>query len=171
MLEINMSKARLIAEMGISVALMIVFTYLLSFTAGPIRISFSFVVLLVAGIRLGAVPAAMIAAVSDLIGGAIFYGGMFHFGITFTATLTGFLYGLLFYKKFEMKNLVFFVIFVVIGAHLFLQSLWLMQIYNLGYLETILTRLASVATMGVIKVIFILSLAKSPWYERIAKMN
>lgn len=166
----SLSKSRLIAEMGISVALYIVLTYIFSFTAGPIRISFNFVVLLFAGIRLGAIPTALIAMVSDILGGMAFYGaGAFHLGITLNATLTGFLFGLLFYRSFKMKNLVIFVFLNEVMVSLILQSLWLSQIYNLGWLTTIISRSPSVIVMAIIKIIFIVVLEKGGWYQRIAK--
>lgn len=161
---------RLLAEMGLYVGLYIVLTYLFSFTAFT-RITFNFVVLLVCGIRLGIVPTTLVGLVSDIVGGLIFQAGVFHLGLTLNAVLSGFLYGLLFYQKFSYTKLGLYILLEEVGVHLFLQSYWLKDIFGLTFGATIMTRLPGFLIMMVIKLVFIVALAKSSWYRRIANVK
>ncbi len=161
---------RVLAEMGLYVGLYIVLTYLFSFTAFT-RITFNFVVLLVCGIRLGPYPTMLVGLVSDIVGGLIFQAGVFHFGLTLNAVLSGFLYGALFYQQFSMSKFGLYILLEEIGVHLLLQSFWLKDIFGLSFGATILTRLPGFLIMMVIKIVFILALAKSTWYKRIANLQ
>lgn len=85
--------------MGIMVALKIVLERVLSISMGDyLRVSFSFIPVAITGMMMGPVGSTLVATVADLLGTLISGQAPFP-GLTAVAALTGFFYGLFFYKK------------------------------------------------------------------------
>jgi len=154
-LNLSISNARLIAEMGILIALDIVFTRFLSITTLYFRLGFAFLVLLLSGMRLGPVHTAVVAALADLIGAHLFPVGPYFPGFTVTAAINGFLYGLFFFDGFSWKGLALFLFLEAVVVNLGLQTLWIVMLNHTPYGTMLLTRIPTALAMLALKAIMI----------------
>ena len=105
-----MSKLKKIILSGIFLALLIVLNRFVSIKTPLLVISFSYVPIMVSAILLGPKYSTIIAALGDFIGAILFPFGTYFPGFTFSAALTGLIYGVFLYKKpgenIEKKGLI-----------------------------------------------------------------
>jgi|GEM_PF-236974 len=98
----KINKTRMIAYMGLLIALDIVLTRLLSLEPmlATWRISIGFLPTSVTGYILGPIWGAVEAVIADIVGYFMFYKGEYPFflGYTFSALMRGLIYGLVLYK-------------------------------------------------------------------------
>ena len=80
---------RTVVYLGVLTALEIVLSRFLSISAWNIKIGFSFVPIAAAAMLFGPLPAAVAAALGDLLGAILFPIGPYFPGFTVTAFLTG----------------------------------------------------------------------------------
>lgn len=154
-LNLPISNARLVAEMGILIALDIIFTRFLSITTVNVRLGFAFIVLLLSGMRLGPVYTAIVAALADLIGAHLFPVGPYFVGFTITAAISGFLYGF-FYEGFSIRRLVLFLLLEAVVVNLGLQTLWITMISGNPYTTVLMARIPTALAMIALKTVMIL---------------
>ena len=84
---------RNIVYLAVLIALEIVLNRFLSINTPVVKIGFSFVPIAIAGMLFGPIPAAIVAALADLLGAALFPTGTIFLGITLTAFLKGINWG------------------------------------------------------------------------------
>ena len=123
---------RVIILVGLFAALSIVFGKMLSFTVGPIRISFENLPILMAGIFLGAPAGVVTGILADIIG-CLIVGYSINPIITVGAACIGLVSGLL-YQIMQNKKSVFAVFASVLPAHILgsmiIKSIGLMAFYH-----------------------------------------
>lgn len=96
----NLDSTRALAALGLLIAAQAALGSVAAIPIGQhIRIGFEFLAIAAAGMLFGPVPAALCAACGDVVLYLIRGGGPFFPGFTLTAALTGFIYGLAFYKR------------------------------------------------------------------------
>ena len=83
----------MIVYIGVLTAMEIVLNRFLSINAWNLKIGFSFVPVAIAGMLFGPIPAAIVAALGDFVGALVFPIGPYFPGFTFTAFLTGIVFG------------------------------------------------------------------------------
>ncbi len=130
LLNLKKLDSKAIATVGIFTALTVVFTIISTIRIGnQIEISLKFVPVFVLGALYGPIYAALASLLGDIISVILFPAGAPIIGMFFTELLSGFTYGILFYKKYNLNAsyIVRLVLCVLIQLFLslFLNSLFL----------------------------------------------
>jgi riboflavin transporter len=99
-----------------------------------LKIGFSYLTLAIAGFMYGPVVGGILGGLSDILNFIIKPMGPFFPGFTINAILTGFIYGLIFYKKPITLLKVFLTkLFLVIVIDLILGTTWLSILYGQAF--------------------------------------
>ena len=151
---------RMLAMLGVLLALDIVLTRFLSITAWNIRIGFGFVPVVLAAMLFGPLPAAIMAALADFLGAILFPTGPYFPGFTLTAILTGLTFGLLLYKRDSLRNTVLAVAVVQFVLGLLLNTLWISILYHSPFIPLLATRVLQSAFLSVVQIVTIRALAQ-----------
>lgn len=92
---------------------------------GVIEIRFGFIAIAVAGMLFGPVVAALSAAIGDILGTILFYGGSFFWGYTLSWILLGIAFGIFFYKeKISAPRMIGSMLFNTLIINLLLTTKW-----------------------------------------------
>ena len=94
-----MSNTKKLVMMSFLISLTIVLARFLAIQNDILRISLEFLPIMVAAVLFGPVAGGLVGAIADLIGATLFPAGTFFPGFTISAFITGFIYGMFFYKK------------------------------------------------------------------------
>ena len=150
------------------IALSVILTRFCSINTDILRIGFGFLPAAMVGIMYGPIWAGASYAVADVLGMLIFPSGAFFPGFTFTAFLTGCVYGFFLYKKESLswKRILIPVLIVCMGLNLFVDTLWLEILYGQGYLAIFPMRIIKCAAMVPIQTVLI----KVVWDKIITKI-
>ena len=131
------------------IAMEVVLTRFLSIRTSVATIGFGFVPLAVSGIMFGPVYGFVVGGVADLIGATLWPVGAFHPGFTLTTALGGLTYGLLLHRRpgtpeWSHANFIVRVVIaaaiVCFGLNLCLNTFWLTQLYDKGYMAFLAPR-------------------------------
>ena len=115
------------------ISLNIILTRYFSIQTQFIRIGFGFLPVAIYAMLFGPVAGAFAAAVGDVIGFFLFPQGLYFPGFTFSAFMSGMIYGLYFYKKkITVLRIVLATITVILLIDLGMNTLWLSILYNKG---------------------------------------
>jgi len=126
-------KTRNILFVGLFISLEIILTRFLSVESPIVRISFEFIPIAISAILFGPVTAGVAAAIADVLGMLIFPKGAYFPGFTLSAFVTGFLYGLILYKKkVTIVRSFFAALAVIVTASLVLNTIWLVYLTKNG---------------------------------------
>ena len=142
----NFSTKKL-AALALLCALEIVLSRFLSFNAWNMKIGFAFLPVALAGIFYGPLPAGIVAAVSDLLGALLFPIGAYFPGFTFTAFLTGLVFGVFLKKHQGILHIAAAVGINQLILSLFLNSFWISVLYGSPYKPLLATRLLQCAIL------------------------
>lgn len=148
-------KTKDLTIMALLIALEVVLSRFLSINAWNTRIGFGFVPIVTAAILMGPVSAAVVAGVADVIGALLFPTGAFFPGFTFTALLSGTVYGLFLYKKQTLPRIVGAVAVHQLCLSLLLNTLWISILYGSPFKGLIVTRIPQTIIIFVFQVICI----------------
>ena len=149
-----------LATLGVLLAAEIVLSRFLSIAAWNVKIGFSFVPIVLAAMRYGALPAALVAALGDLLGALLFPIGPYFPGFTLTAFLTGLTFGLLLRRQPNVRNTLLAVGVVQFVLGLLLNTYWIHVLYDSPFVPLLATRAAQSALLGVVQFVTIRVLAK-----------
>ena len=125
-----------------------------------VAINFSFVPLVVNAILFGPITAAVSSGLADIIGSMMMPQGLGTYfpGYTISALLTGFIYGLILYKKpKKMSRIILASAVTSVVISLGLSTFWVYLMTGKGYLAILFTRTAQIAVMMPVKVFVIYS--------------
>ncbi|NLY08861.1 MAG: folate family ECF transporter S component [Tissierellia bacterium] len=129
------------------------------------RIAFGFVPLMMAGYLFGPIIGGIVGLGADIIGVMMNPMGQFHPGFMVSSMLTGLLPGLVMlaiggnnqHGKKKLYGLWISTALVTIVIHIFLNNLWLKDIFHTGYLVLLPLRLPLAVVEGIVGgVIFVL---------------
>ena len=152
--------ARRLAQYAILVAMEVVLSRFLSFNAWNLKVGFAFVPVALAGMLYGALPAAVIAALADLIGAVLFPSGPFFPGFTLTAFAGGAIYGALLHGKCTALRILAAALSRELLLSLLLNTLWISVLYGSPFLPLLYTRLAQCLGMAPVQFVIILLLSR-----------
>jgi ECF transporter S component (folate family) len=147
--------------MSALLAMEIILSRFLSFSVWNMKIGFAFVPIVIAAILLGPVKAAIVNALADLMGAILFPIGAYFPGFTFTAALTGFVFGAFLYKKQTLPRILSAVGINQLILSLLLNTLWISILYNTKYLPILITRLTQVALLVPVQIVVITLISKT----------
>ena len=123
------------------------------------RISFSFIPVVIAARRYGAGASVLVYALGDFIGAMLpspGNTGAYLPGFTITAAVSGLIFGLFLQKKGGPLRIVLSVLTSQVVCTLLMNSLWLNHYYSLPLGPTILGRVVQSLVVGVVEIIFML---------------
>ena len=152
---------RTIVYLAVLVALEIVLNRFLSINTPVVKIGFAFVPIAVAGMLFGPIPAAIVAALADLLGAILFPTGTIFLGITLTAFLKGISWGLFLYKKQSVLNIVLAVLVDQIVLSYFLNSFWLSILMGTPYASLLATRIVQTAILIPVELVVVFAISKA----------
>ncbi len=138
------------------IAITCVLSRFLSIQLPFLKITFSFIPIALAGMIFGPVYGGVVAGLEDLIGAILFPTAAFFPGFTLSAALVGIIYGLVLYKK--PKTTARFVVanaIIAIVIHIVLNTLWLVIMYDKGFIALASTRIIKALIMIPIEVIML----------------
>lgn len=118
-------KTKKLVILALFITLEIILTRYLSITTPIVRIGFTFLPICLSAIIFGPLTAGLTAALADVIGFMLNPFGVFFPGFTLSAFVTGFIYGMILYKKevtFIRTSLA--CIIISIFVYLGLDTLW-----------------------------------------------
>lgn len=119
-------KTRKLVLMALFIVIEIVFTRFMKIEIPTLRISFTFVVMAVAGTLFGVIPSAIIAGIADVLGFFLWPSGTYFIGFTISSVIVGGSYGLLHNAKGNrLKLLIMVALFNTIVVHVILNTWWL----------------------------------------------
>lgn len=119
------------------IALDLILNYTRIVISSFIEISFAFLAVAVSGMLYGPVMAGIMAAMADIIGFFVSPNGFFFPGFTLNAFLSGFMFGLFFYKKkITFKRVLAASICNTILFSFILTPMWLNMMYGSALIST-----------------------------------
>lgn len=149
---------KMLTTLGALLALEIVLSRFLSISAWNVKIGLSFIPVVFAAMYYGSIPAAVLAALGDLLGATLFPTGPYFPGFTLTAALTGWVYGWLLYRKNNLVNTVAAVVLSQLVLSLLLNTYWLHVLYGTPFSELLAVRIVQAELLSVAKFVTIRAL-------------
>lgn len=150
-----------IVYLAVLVALEIVLNRFLSINTPVVKIGFSFVPIAIAGMLFGPLPAAIVAALADLLGAFLFPTGTIFLGITLTAFLKGINWGMFLHKKQTVATAVPAVLIDQLILSYLLNSYWLSILMGAPYKTLLATRIVQTAILIPVEFVVIFALSKA----------
>lgn len=123
MTEKQKSMTHRLVLMAMFTAVQIILSRFLSINLWNLKIGFSFIPSVLAGILLGPLSAGLVGLVADVLGATLFPIGAFFPGFSLTSFITAFGYGFFLHKNQSVKNIVAAVLFSEIVGTIFLNTL------------------------------------------------
>lgn len=149
-------KIRNILFVGLFISLEVIFTRFLSVENAIVRVSFEFLPIAISAILFGPVTAGVAAAVADILGMLIFPKGPYFPGFTVSQFLTGFLYGIILYKrKITIARCIAAAVMMIIPVELISKTLWLKILTHNGIYAILPARIIKCLVFFPIQVILI----------------
>ncbi len=120
-----------------------------------LRISFSFIPVVIAARRFGVWGAVTVYGLGDFIGAVAFpTTGAYFPGFTLTAMVSGLIYGLLLGKKTSNLRIVLSVVLSQLLCTVLMNSYWISTLYGAPFTATAVSRLGQAAVMGAVQTVF-----------------
>lgn len=151
---------RMLATLGVLLAMDIVLTRFLSITAWNIRIGFGFVPVVLSAMLFGPVPTAVLAALGDFLGAMLFPTGPYFPGFTLTAALTGLTFGVLLHREPSVRKTVLAVGIVQFVLGLLLNTYWIHVLYHSPFVPLLATRVVQSAFLSIVQFVTIRTLSQ-----------
>lgn len=154
-MQTKLSATHRLVIMALLVAITVILSRFLSISTWNLKIGFAFLPVALAGILLGPISAAVVAALADFVGAILFPIAGFFPGFTFTAFLTGLLFGLFLHKKASMKNIILASLTTQIFGSLLLNSYWISVISGTPFMALMPARVLQTCVMIAFQIILI----------------
>lgn len=157
----SISQAKVLAFMGIMIALDVILVRFLVFQTPTMRISFHFIVIILAGMYLGPLRAGIVGVVADILGMLIFPRGAYFPGFTLSAGITYALAGFFLEGKKSAKlfNVVVYSVLSTLLIDTVLNTIWLVMLVHQNdftkWSVVLGTRIPFQIVVTVLKIIFI----------------
>lgn len=120
-----------------------------------LRISFSFIPVVIAARRFGIIGGAAVYGLGDFIGAVAFpTTGAYFPGFTLTAIISGLIYGLFLSKKTSTVRIFLSVTLSQLLCTVLMNSFWISTLYGAPFGATALSRLGQAAVMGTVQIVF-----------------
>ena len=155
------SQERLITLCGIAIlcAMQVVLArWLVIPISSSLRISFSFIPVVIAARSFGVLSSVAVYGLGDLVGAIAFpTTGAFNPCFTITAALSGLIFGLFLSKKADIMRIIGSVLCSQVFCTLMLNSFWLWKFYysaEKGYPAVLLSRLPQSIITAVLQILF-----------------
>lgn len=151
---------RMIATIGMLVALEVILSRFLSINAPNFKIGFAFVPCALCAMLFGFGPTVCLEIVADLLGATLFPSGSFFPGFTLSAALRGASYGLLLGKKQTPGRILLVVLFNQLVLGLVVNTFWISILYGSAFGPLMVTRLVQCLPLIPVEFVVITAIAK-----------
>ena len=142
--------------LSLFISLEVILTRFLSIQTPILRIGFTFIPIAVSAMMFGPFFSGISAGLADIIGMMLFPSGAYFPGFTFTAFLSGVVYGVFLYNKtVNLFRISAAVIIVSLFINLGLDTVWLWMITGKGIMLLLPARLIKCSAMIPIQIITI----------------
>ncbi len=122
-----------------------------------LRMSFSFIPVVIAARRFGVMGAVTVYGLGDFLGAVAFpTTGAYFPGFTLTAIISGAIYGILLGKKTSTWRIILSVVLSQVFCTVLLNSFWISFQYGAPFGATALARIGQAAIMGTVQVVFMI---------------
>ena len=122
-----------------------------------LRISFSFIPVVIAARRFGIMGAVTVYGLGDFIGAVAFpTTGAYFPGFTLTAVISGAIYGIFLGKKTGKLRIILSVLCSQVFCTVLLNSFWISFQYGAPFGATALARIGQAAVMGTLQIVFMI---------------
>lgn len=136
-----------------------------------LKISFAYLPIAVAGLLFGPVVGGVVGAVGDVVGYFVQPTGPYFPGFTLNAFLSGFLYGLVLYRKpVGLMRTFTAKVLVTLLVSLLLNPFWLSVLYGKAFLVVVSTRIVTNLAMLPIDTAILFTLLKIMEKSRVTRM-
>ena len=152
---------RLVAALGILVAIHIVLSRFCSINTWNLKIGFAFVPVFAAAYFFGPLPAAIVGGLGDFLGAILFPIGPYFPGFTLNCALTGIIFGLLLHRRPTVPRVIAATILNQFVLSLFGTTLWLSILNGAAYWPLLATRIPQAIILSVLEVAVMLALSKA----------
>lgn len=127
----KLSSPKTLTGVAMLVALYTILSFFTLNISATAKISFAYVALGVCGMLFGPIAAGIAGAAGDVLGYFVSPNGPFFPGFTISAFITGFIFGILLYKKpVTIKRTMLAVLIIVIVCNIGLTPIWLNMMYG-----------------------------------------
>ena len=149
-------KLKVMIHVAMLVALEIVLSRFCSISTQFGKIGFAFVPLAVCGMLFGPWWAALCGGLADFLGAILFPIGPYFPGFTLSNALTGVVFGLCFYQRFQgWKNIAVAAAINNVVISLLISTYWLHLLYGSPYLGLLPTRVVQCVVMIILEFVVI----------------
>ena len=125
--------------------------------SSSLRISFSFIPVVIAARRFGVLGSVLVYGLGDLVGAFLFpTTGGFLPGFTVTAAVSGLIFGLFLQKKGGTVRIVLSVVASQVICTLLMNSLWLHHYYGMQLAPLIASRAIQCLVVGAVEIVFMI---------------
>ena len=138
--------------LGVLIAMQIVLSRFLSIHTWNLKISFSFIPIVVAAMVFGALEAGLVAAIGDILGAFMFPVGPYFPGFTVTAFLTGVLFAIFLKKKQNIVRIAMAVLLGQIVGSLIMNTYFISVLYGAPFRPLLVTRIYQAIAMAVVQI-------------------
>ena len=161
---------RMVCFLALLVAVEVVFSRFLSYNVWNSKVGFNFIPVALAAMLFGPLPAAIVAAVADVIGAVLFPIAPFFPGYTLTAFLGGLTWGIFLYKKQTRMRLLGAVAVRQVLLSTLLNTYWISFTYGSPYFPLLGTRLVQLVIMAVLEFVIIgILMRMKPQFEKVVR--
>lgn len=155
---------KMIAIIGIMIALEIVLHRFISIQTPTVQIHFGFIPIVFVAIFYGPLYAGLAWAIADVLGVLIFPTGALFFGFTITAFLSGIIFGMFLYKsKSNIVNTIIAVLIINLFFTLLLDMFWIYLITGRGFMILLPERIVKCLVMIPIQIISVVLIKKNSY--------
>ena len=142
--------------LSLFISLEVILTRFLSIQTPIMRIGFTFIPIVVSAMMFGPFFSGISAGLADIIGMMLFPSGSYFPGFTFTAFLSGLVYGAILYNKnVNIFRISISVIIIAIFINLGLDTVWLWMITGKGIMVLLPSRIIKCLIMIPLQIVTI----------------
>lgn len=144
-----------VAVFAILIALQVVIAQFLTIHTEILKISLSFIPMVIAGRMFGFIGAGLIAGIGDVLQAFLFPVGAWFPPITITTVLIGMVFGLFFKNGTNFARVLIAVLITELVFSMFITPIWLTMLQGVGYWFIVFSRLPQIAVMIAVKLLLI----------------
>lgn len=141
--------------LAVLIAIEIVLSRFLSIHTWNVKISFSFIPIVLAAMLFGALEAGMVAAIGDILGAFMFPVGPYFPGFTVTAFITGVLFAMFLKKRQSIVNICMSVLAVQVVGSLIMNTYFIAILYGTPFRVLLATRVYQTVVMTIVQIVTI----------------
>ena len=157
----DIKNTRVLATVSVLIAANILLSRFLSISVWNFKIGFGFVPIALCAVIFGPLLAGLAGAAADFAGAMLFPVGPYFVGFTFSAALTGIIFGLFLYKKKAGPlRVAAAVITNAVIVSLLINTYWISAVYSASFFALLPARLIQSAIMSPVQFAVILLMKK-----------